>query len=73
MYKSFHPMSCLSIWRRPFVVLLFLAALFAGSAAKAQNGTVSLDVTSAPLESVLRKIEQQTDYRFFYRDRKSVV
>lgn len=59
-------MSCLSIWRRPFVVLLFLAALFAGSAAKAQNGTVSLDVTSAPLESVLRKIEQQTDYRFFY-------
>lgn len=48
---------------RPLLVLLMLCI---GAAAHAVGNKVSLDVRNAPLENVLRSIEKQTDYRFFY-------
>ena len=50
---------------RAFLVML-LWAVFTAFPAEAQNNGVTLNVQGASLESVLGKIEHQTDYRFFY-------
>lgn len=43
--------------------LLMLCMVFP---AFARSGNVTINVSGAPLQTVLKKIEQQTDYRFFY-------
>lgn len=58
-------MSCLRMRGRTLIALLIFAMLPALSAS-ALNGKITLNVEGATLESVLEKIEQQTDYRFFY-------
>ena len=32
----------------------------------ARNGNITINVSGVPMQTVLKKIEQQTDYRFFY-------
>ena len=32
----------------------------------ARNGNITINVSDVPMQTVLKKIEQQTDYRFFY-------
>lgn len=49
---------------RPLLVLLMLSFGVAGYAAA--DNKVTIDVSNVTLESVLRAIEKQTDYRFFY-------
>ncbi|MDE6160097.1 MAG: SusC/RagA family TonB-linked outer membrane protein, partial [Muribaculaceae bacterium] len=65
MKKLHRLMSCLRMRGRTLIALLIFAMLPAMSAS-AQNGKITLNVEGATLESVLEKIEQQTDYRFFY-------
>ena len=48
---------------RPLLVLLLLCI---GASGYAADNKVTLDVSNVSLESVLRSIEKQTDYRFFY-------
>lgn len=48
---------------RPLLVLLMLCI---GASGYAADNKVTLDVSNVTLESVLRSIEKQTDYRFFY-------
>lgn len=60
------PVDCRNRQRRVLRPLLVLLMLCIGAAAHAVGNKVSLDVRNAPLENVLRSIEKQTDYRFFY-------
>lgn len=60
------PVDCRNRQRRVLRTLLVLLMLCIGAAAHAVGNKVSLDVRNAPLENVLRSIEKQTDYRFFY-------
>lgn len=60
------PVDCRYRQRRVLRPLLVVLMLCIGVAAHAAGNKVSLDVRNAPLESVLRLIEKQTDYRFFY-------
>lgn len=60
------PVDCRDRQRRVLRTLLVLLMLCIGAAAHAVGNKVSLDVRNAPLENVLRSIEKQTDYRFFY-------
>lgn len=60
------PVDCRNRQRRVLRPLLVLLMLCIGAAAHAVGNKVSLDVRNAPLENVLRSIENQTDYRFFY-------
>lgn len=48
---------------RPLLVLLMLCI---GASGYAADNKVTLDARDVTLESVLRSIEKQTDYRFFY-------
>ena len=48
---------------RPLLVLLMLCI---GASGYAADNKVTLDARNVTLESVLRSIEKQTDYRFFY-------
>lgn len=48
---------------RPLLVLLLLCI---GASGYAADNKVTLDVSNVSLESVLRSIEKQSDYRFFY-------
>ena len=60
------PINCrhrLGMALRPLLVLLMLCIGVSGYAA---DNKVTLDVSNVTLESVLRSIEKQTDYRFFY-------
>lgn len=60
------PINCrhrLGMALRPLLVLLMLCI---GASAYAADNKVTLDVSNVTLESVLRSIEKQTDYRFFY-------
>lgn len=60
------PIQCHPRWTRalrPFLVLVMLCIGVYGYAA---DSKVTLDVSNGTLESVLRAIEKQTDYRFFY-------
>lgn len=60
------PVDCRNRQRRLLRTLLVLLMLCIGAAAHAVGNKISLDVRNAPLENVLRSIEKQTDYRFFY-------
>lgn len=60
------PVDCRNRQHRVLRPLLVLLMLCIGAAAHAVGNKVSLDVRNAPLENVLRSIEKQTDYRFFY-------
>ena len=60
------PINCrhrLGMALRPLLVLLLLCI---GASGYAADNKVTLDVSNVSLESVLRLIEKQTDYRFFY-------
>lgn len=60
------PINCrhrLGMALRPLLVLLMLCI---GASGYAADNKVTLDVSNVTLESVLRSIEKQTDYRFFY-------
>ncbi len=60
------PIQCHPRWiraLRPFLVFVMLCIGVYGYAA---DNKVTLDVSNGTLESVLRAIEKQTDYRFFY-------
>lgn len=60
------PIQCHPRWiraLRPFLVFVMLCIGVYGYAA---GNKVTLDVSNGTLESVLRAIEKQTDYRFFY-------
>lgn len=60
------PIQCHPRWiraLRPFLVFVMLCIGVYGYAA---DSKVTLDVSNGTLESVLRAIEKQTDYRFFY-------
>ena len=48
---------------RPLLVLLMLCI---GASGYAADNKVTLDARNVTLKSVLRSIEKQTDYRFFY-------
>ena len=60
------PINCrhrLGMALRPLLVLLMLCI---GASGYAADNKVTLDFSNVTLESVLRSIEKQTDYRFFY-------
>ncbi len=60
------PINCrhrLGMALRPLLVLLMLCI---GASGYAADNKVTLDLSNVTLESVLRSIEKQTDYRFFY-------
>lgn len=48
------------------MLTLAIALLWGSIPAQAQSGKVTINADGQSLESVLKKIEQQTDYRFFY-------
>lgn len=49
------------------IVILLIAACL-GAAAKGHSQTITLSESNAPLETVFKKIRQQTPYTFVYRD-----
>ena len=49
-------------------VLMLVFSLFFSISASAQQGKVSLDLKNVSLKEFFNGIEQQTDYRFSYRD-----
>ena len=60
-------MKGISISVRCAVLTLFFSLLFSLSAS-AQQGKVSVDLRNVSLKEFFNVIEQQTDYRFSYRD-----
>ena len=47
------------------LILSFLMLMIAFPS-YARNGNITINVSGVPMQTVLKKIEQQTDYRFFY-------
>ena len=60
------PKPCRELWRSAFRPVLILLMLCIGASAQASDNKVTLDVKNVALGSVLRTIEKQTDYGFFY-------
>ncbi len=60
------PKPCHELWRSAFRPVLILLMLCIGASAQASDNKVTLDVKNVALGSVLRTIEKQTDYGFFY-------
>ena len=60
------PKPCRELWRSALRPVLILMMLCVGVSAQASDNKVTLDVKNVALGSVLRAIEKQTDYGFFY-------
>ena len=60
------PKPCRELWRSSLRPVLMLMMLCVGVSAQASDNKVTLDVKNVALGSVLRAIEKQTDYGFFY-------
>ena len=59
-------MAAVCLCRRVLMIVISISVALAGMAAGSAAGRVTLNVAGVPLENVLEKIEEQTDYRFFY-------
>ncbi|MDE6270385.1 MAG: secretin and TonB N-terminal domain-containing protein, partial [Muribaculaceae bacterium] len=64
--RAVQNMSCHLKRARAIMLMLAIAVLWGSIPAHAQSGKVTINADGQTLESVLKKIEQQTDYRFFY-------
>ena len=66
MKNVIHRMATMCLRRRVLMIVISISVAMAGMTAGAAGGRVTLSVAGVPLETVLEKIEKQTDYRFFY-------